>query len=135
MRRSAAILVASALALAGAGCETFSPALTCDRSAAGNPALDYSGGLVDGGVYRSSPWDGELLSFPGGMRYRIEHHLGAVPRWIRIYESLSRYGADAGTLVLAVGDAAVIVGVDEQAITIANDDCAGFWVLVEAGVD
>lgn len=35
----------------------------------------------------TSDWEGELLSFPGGMHDRLEHRLGAVPRYFQAYES------------------------------------------------
>ena len=63
---------------ASAGCETFGPR-TCDTSLAANPWVTFSGGETQGGVYMSSPWDGDLLSFPGGMHYALVHGLPSPP--------------------------------------------------------
>lgn len=122
-----------ALALASAGCERFAP-LTCDRSAEDNPPVDYTGGTTQDGVYLSSPWDGELLYFPGGMRYDLDHGLGAPPRWISAYLSFDRYGAqDGGKLAPAAGNQVVIVEVSDTTIRVANDSCVPYWLLIAAG--
>src|SRR4051812_36096713 len=111
MRPRAAIL-AAVLAIAPVGCDRVPPAV-CDRTAEENPAVRYTEGTADEGVYMSSPWDGELLYFPGGMRYAIEHKLGQAPRWIDAYVSFSRDGAsDGGTLAKAAGNQVVVVHVD-----------------------
>jgi hypothetical protein len=128
------LTVAIVLALSAAGCETFGPR-TCDRSPEGNPVVTYEGGAADdGGVYMSSPWAGELLWFPGGMRYALKHQLGVAPRWVQAYLSFDRFGAlDGGVLAQASGNQVEIAGVDEETIEVVNDSCVDYWLLVVAG--
>jgi len=122
------------LAAATAGCETFAPS-TCDRTDEGNPPVRYTGGSTEGGVYLSSPWDGELLRFPGGTRYELVHGLGATPRWIQPYLSFDRHGTgdDGGSLAPAAGNQVVITGADDTVVRVKNDSCADYWLLVAAG--
>jgi len=125
--------LALALAAASTGCETFQPRV-CDRSEEGNPPVRYTGGEVRDGVYMSSPWDGELLYFPGGMRYDLVHELGSAPRWVQGYISFERYGtSDGGALAPPAGNQMEIVSVDDTTIRVANDSCVAYWLLVAAG--
>ncbi|MFT3774712.1 MAG: hypothetical protein QM820_55885 [Minicystis sp.] len=134
----APLIFAGVLAVLTAGCETFQPRI-CDRTEEGNPPVRYTGGTTTDGVYLSSPWNGELLSFPKGMHYDLVHGLGAEPRWIDSYLSFDRYGTaggggnDGGTLAQASGNQVVIKQVDDTIIRIANDSCADYWLLVAAG--
>src|SRR5262249_48298908 len=115
------------------GCDRVPPAV-CDRSAEGNPVVRYSEGTGMNGVYMSSAWEGELLFFPGGMRYALEHKLAATPRWLVSCLSFSREGTrDGGTLAQDAGNQVVVLGVDATAITVANDSCVDYWLLVTAG--
>ncbi|MEP7123834.1 MAG: hypothetical protein ABJE95_23095 [Byssovorax sp.] len=134
MRRAAATFLAigAAIATGTLGCGNSGP-LTCDRSAEGNPTIRYAEGEVKDGVYMSSPWDGELLYFPGGMHYGIEHKLGAAPRWINSYLSFDREGTRASSLAQAAGNQVVILDVSDTTVTLANDSCADYWLLVVAG--
>lgn len=127
--------LAVALALACAGCETFEP-LTCDRSPEANPEIAYTGGVTTGGAYTSAAADGELLQFDGGARFALQHGLGAAPAWVEIWLSFDRYGtsADGGKIAQAAGNQAVITGLDGDAIHIANDSCAPYYVMVTAGL-
>ena len=77
MRRAAATLCV-VLAVGALSCGRGGP-LTCDRTAEGNPVIRYTEGEAKDGVYMSSPWEGELLYFPGGMHYALEHKLGDRP--------------------------------------------------------
>lgn len=130
--RLAPILIAASVL--ACGCETFGPR-TCDPSAGGNPSITYNGGTVQGGVYMSSAWDGELLYFPGGMHYTLVHGLGATPGWVQTYLSFHQYGtADSGALAQAAGNQVEIVQVDDQVIEVGNDSCVTYWLLVSAGV-
>jgi hypothetical protein len=130
--RSRAALLLGALLVASTGCDRVPPSV-CDREAEDNPAVRYTEGTVEGGVYMSSPWDGELLYFPGGMRYAIEHKLGETPRWIASYLSFERDGTASGALAPAAGNQVVLLDVDAMAITLANDSCVDYWLLVTAG--
>ena len=70
---------------------------SCDRSEGSNEPIRYTEGDVDAhGTYQSSPADGELLYFPGGMRYRIEHQLGEVPTWWELQLSFDQFGIEGG---------------------------------------
>lgn len=131
--------MALAFAMAAAGCET-SGSQVCDTSIMGNPAQTFAGGRTEGDVYQSSPWDGELLSFPGGMIYDVEHHLvdaagqPAVPRWVSLWVSLSKDGdTDGSPVARATGNEAVVLQVGPTTITVQNDGCQAYWLLVAAG--
>jgi hypothetical protein len=120
--------------LAASGCETLTPS-TCDPSAANNPTVGYAGGQTADGVYMSSPWDGELLDFPGGAHYALEHRLGGTPAWVMSYLSFDEFGTrSGGSLAQAAGNQVLILGVDDETITVANDSCVAYWLLVTAGV-
>ena len=128
-------LAAAGLLLAGCGPDDYNPGPeTCDRSEAKNPAVVYKGGTVENGVYMTSAWDGELLYFPGGMRYDLEHKLGQKPRWISSYLSFEETGSKTASLAQATGNQVVILGVTDFGITLANDSCVDYWLLVSAGV-
>ena len=134
-RDACAAALIAALAALSAGCGEISKIgpTTCDRSAETNPEAPYSEGTVENGVYMSSAWDGELLHFPGGMRYSIQHKLGEIPRWWQIYLSFDRYGTETGTVAQATGDQAEVLDVTDQALVIANGSCSEYWLLVVAG--
>lgn len=128
-----ALALAMVIAAATAGCETFG-SRTCDRSAEGNPVIDYTGGTAEDGVYMSSPWGGELIYFPGGMHLQLEHGLGATPKWVNEYLSFDRYGTtDGGSLAQAAGNQVLVTDMNNQAIVLVNDSCVDYWILVTAG--
>ena len=133
MRRAATILLVASTALAAGslcGCEK---ALTCDRSAEGNPTIRYTEGEAKDGVYMSSPWEGELLYFPGGTHYALEHKLGVEPRWITSYLAFDRDGTKASGLAQAAGNQVIVADVNASTVTVVNDSCADYWLLVTAG--
>lgn len=132
-RASLGALLVAALALASTACDT-AKVLACDRSAEANPTILYTEGTAEGGVYMSSAWDGDLLYFPGGMHYDLEHKLGAAPRWISSYLSFEESGAKTASLAQATGNQVVVLGVTDFGITLANDSCVDYWLLVTAGV-
>ena len=130
----------------------------CDRSVEGNPPVVYRGGESADGVYQSSAWGGEWLSFPGGMHYALEHGLGSAPLWVQPYLSFNEQGlgqglsvddplgdggsspgsdtdtsAPAGLVSPAAGDVVSILGVDERFIVLANKTCASYYLRVVAG--
>lgn len=130
MRRLSVLAITIA---ATTGCENFQP-ITCDRDPEANPEVRFTGGEAESGVYMSAVWDGELLNFPGGMRYELVHGLGEAPRWVDMYLSFERYGtSDGGKIAQAAGNQAVVVGMDATSIHVANDGCAAYWLLVSAG--
>jgi hypothetical protein len=122
-----------ALALPLAGCETLG-STACDTSLTANPPIEFKGEMPQNGVYLSSAWDGELLWFPGGMAYKLDHQLGATPRWVSVWVSFSRMGtADGGTMARASANEALIRQVDSSSIIVQNGGCQDFWLLVAAG--
>jgi hypothetical protein len=122
------------VAVATQGCNAInSLGPNCDRSPTTNPPVKYTEGVTKDGIYMSSPWDGPLLWFPGGMRYELPHNLGAAPRFIEPWLSFDEQGTDAGTVALAAGNQAEVREVDAQKIVIVNGSCSDYWLLVVAG--
>lgn len=107
---------------------------TCDRSEQANTPIRYSEGMAENGIYMSSAWDGELLYFPGGMRYLIEHQLGEIPRYWQFYLSFDQEGVKTGVIGLAAGNQAELRGIDAETLTVVNGSCVDYWLLVVAGV-
>lgn len=136
MRRIGASLVALGLAASALGCDRLGigPQI-CDRSEQGNPVVRYTQGEVVDGVYTSSAWDGELLYFPGGMRYEIEHKLGQVPRFWQFYLSFDQEGVNTGVIAQAAGNQAELRGINETSLEVVNGSCVDYWLLVVAGVE
>lgn len=134
--RAAALAVAlgtSVAAFGAAGCLTDIGPATCDRSAEGNPAVLYTEGTVENGVYMTSPSTGPLLYWPGGMRYRLPHKLGEVPRWWQAYLAFDERGTTSATLAPAAGDQVQLVSSDDDALVFVNGTCSEYWLLVAAG--
>ena len=105
----------------------------CDRSAENNPPVKYTEGTTENGVYMSSPWEGELLWFPGGMRYELEHELGEVPRFADVWLSFDRCGTKSSTVARASGNQAEMRMVDQEKLVVVNGSCSDYWLLVVAG--
>lgn len=136
------IALAAGLGLAQLGCLSDLAPDTCDRSADANPPVRYEQGTAESGIYMTSAWDGELLYFPGGMRYELAHHLGETPKLWQAYLSFNRYGTknvsdspeeqERGTLALATGNQAELVGANEDSLTLVNGSCSDYWLLVVA---
>ena len=77
------VLASVLFAVFVAGCSVLnSIGPNCDRSAASNENVVYTEGKTENGVYMSSPWGGELLWFPGGMRYEIPLEFDETPRFV-----------------------------------------------------
>jgi len=140
-RLAAAALITGA-AGAGAGCSFFTDLgpQTCSRSATDNPPVLYTEGTVTGGVYSTSEWNGEWLYFPGGMRYRLQHNLGATPSFWQAYLSFNREGPrpneddeDTASMAEAAGNMVEVREIDEQDMIVVNGSCADYWLLVIAG--
>jgi hypothetical protein len=74
-----------------------------------------------------------LLYLPGGMRYKLEHHLGVLPTAVQVYLSFGNCGAaDGDTIAQAAGNQVEIAAIDEQYIWVVNGACAEYWMLVVA---
>ncbi len=122
--------LALTLGLAATGCETFTPSI-CNRD---TPAIEYGGGQTENGVYMSSDWKGPLLQFNGGETYLLRHHLEGKPRWWQLYLSFDESGAqDGGELAPASGNQAVVTDIDEATLTVKNDSCVNYYLVVTAG--
>ena len=122
------------LAMAGSGCDVITSVGpgSCDQSDETNPITTYSDGTAQDGIYMSSPWDQNLVYFPGGSRLRFEHKLGSVPRAWQAYLAFAASGVKSHPLALAAGNQVELVSMDDQAITVRNGGCADYWLLVTA---
>jgi hypothetical protein len=129
--RAASIAIAVGLAHASLGC-IGCITTTCDRSEASNPPVRYTEGTVENGVYMSSAWDGELLYFPGGMRYLLEHKLGQVPKSWQFYLSFDQFGTQSGVVSPASGNQVELRAIDDKTMTVVNGSCVEYWLLVTA---
>ncbi|MRG95284.1 hypothetical protein [Polyangium spumosum] len=131
------VMLAGALVLAlvgSSGCNTINAlGPNCDRSAENNTPVRYVEGTVENGVYMSTPWKGELLWFPAGMRYELEHGLGEVPRFVDIWLSFNKCGTKDSTVAPASGNQAELRTVDANKLVIVNGSCVDYWLLVVAG--
>jgi hypothetical protein len=145
LRCGAPLLTSMLIAAATAGCETFGPH-PCDPTPAANPVQTYKGGAAQDGVYTSSttetggsttcPGTGtvELLAFPAGAHYLMEHHLPGPPTLVLPSLSFSECatpGSGAAT-TLGGGNEAEILGITCTTIEISNDTCSDFWLLLTA---
>jgi hypothetical protein len=143
-----ATVLAACAAIAGCGPDSYNPGPeTCDRSEEGNPPVLYTDGTTENGIYMTSDWDGQLLWFPGGMHYALEHDLPEEPRFFQAYLSFDRYGTsedgDPGTIALASGTQVELVRFEEETeeetmvvhrrMVVRNADCVDYWLLVVAG--
>lgn len=104
----------------------------CERDEADNPVITYTAGTAEDGLYMSSPWDGPLVHFPGGSRFRFEHHLGTTPRAWQAYLSFDESGVDSGSLAPAAGNQVELIGIDGDAVTIKNGSCSDYFLLITA---
>ncbi len=106
----------------------------CDRSESANPPIEFTEAAPEGGVYETSAPDGELLYFPGGMRYALKHGLGARPRWWQVYLSFESDGTKhGGTLAQAAGNQAEVTCVDDGHLIVMNYSCSEYWLRLVAG--
>lgn len=104
----------------------------CDRDEADNPVITYSAGTAADGLYMSSPWEGPLVYFPGGSRFRFEHHLGTTPRAWQAYLSFDEAGVESGSLAPAAGNQVELIGIDGEAVTVKNGSCSDYYLLLTA---
>ncbi len=134
-RASRFAIFAAAISLVGAsGCNTINAiGPNCDRSGENNPPVRYTEGTVENGVYMSSPWTGELLWFPAGMRYELGHGLGEVPRFVDLWLSFDKCGTKTSTVAAASGNQAELRVIDEEKLILVNGSCVDYWLLVVAG--
>lgn len=105
----------------------------CDRSPTNNEAIVYNDGTTQNGLYMSSPWAGELLWFPGGMRYELPHGLGETPHFVDAWLAFDQCGTRQGTVARAAGNQAEVRTIDKDKLIIVNGSCSDYWLLVVAG--
>jgi hypothetical protein len=103
----------------------------CERPESVSPRV-FTGGQIIGDTYMSSPWDGDLLHFPGGAYYEIHHNLGAMPVGFQFYLSFERRGLADASVAAAVGNQAELKRLDEEVLTVVNGSCAEYYLLVTA---
>lgn len=124
-----ALLVALA-AIATPACDVLTGG--CGDELDAEPAVTYSAGTAEEGIYRSSEWDAEeWIDFPPGIKIRFEHKLGEEPRAWQAYVATAREG-DGSNLVLAAGSEVELISIDEEAITVQNATCVDFFVVMVA---
>ncbi len=122
-----ALLAVSSLVLGGCNVATGG----CGDDLDGE-TVTYSGGTVEKGIYTSSSWDAlDRLEFPPGLTVRFEHGLGRTPRLWQAYVSTAREGLGE-ELVLASGNEAELVAIDEEALELRNGTCADLYLVVVA---
>jgi hypothetical protein len=122
----------AAVSLGGCDVITSVGPKSCDRSDKTNPPEDYVDGTAVNGVYQSSPWDKDLLYFPGGMQIRLFHKLGARPRTWQAYLAFDETGVKSGRLAAAAGNQVELVDMGTDTLTVRNGSCADYWLLVTA---
>jgi hypothetical protein len=112
-----------------AGCDVATGACQAELE---EETVEYAGGSVEGGIYLSTSWDADArLEFPPGLTIRLEHGLGEVPRAWQAYVSTAREGLGS-ELVLASGNQAELVAIDDEAIELRNGTCADLFLVVVA---
>jgi hypothetical protein len=125
-----AFFATASLALAGCNVATGG----CGDDLDGE-TVTFAGGAVEDGIYTSSSWDAlDRLEFPPGLTIRFEHGLGRTPRLWQAYVSTAREGLGE-ELVLASGNEAELVEVDDEAIALRNGTCADLYLVVVAMSD
>jgi len=122
-RARLALAALVAVTSAAVGCGT-----ACDTSDPSNPPEFYGAGVTTDGVYESSSWRRDLLPFPGGKQYKLEHRLGFTPASVDIYIAFAH---ESGLVSLCAGNSCLVCA-DSQFVWIKNDTCANFFVRVVA---
>ena len=91
--------------------------------------------LTDEGIYYSAPYGGPYQFFPGGRTLHFKHGLGKtpVPSSFSYYLAFEPKGQADNPLAIGPGNAAELVGLDDEEIAIKNDTCSEFylWLVVE----
>ena len=134
--RALAVVALSAVAGLVCSCDVFTSVgpKGCDMAAGDNPMTPFDGGSTANGVYTSSPWDRRLVYFPGGMQISFAHGLGVMPTAIQLYVAFSEDGiATPPGVAQAAGNQAVLIQpTNEQFITVTNQTCTDYWLIVTA---
>lgn len=123
------LLLVLATAPAGTGCKT-----SCTVDADPNPEVITSG-VAEGGVYESSPWNGEYHEFPPQKRYEFRHGLGGVPKEVATYVAFEETPIgtrEFGNVAEAAGNIVIIEDVSAEDIRVRNDTCETFYLRVVA---
>jgi hypothetical protein len=116
--------------------------LGCSNCPPPKPIDDFRGGHVyPSGYYETNTLREEMLPFPAGGAYRIEHHLGRLPLLVMPYLSfvarpdLETQEDGVGNFTLASGNLALIEHADEEVVVVRNDTCADFYLRVVVETD
>lgn len=120
-----------ALVLLGAALSCGCAAGICDRPENKEPRK-FTGGEIVGDTYRTSDFDGDLLHFPGGAFYEIEHGLGVVPTTVSFWLSFERDGLGSGSVAQAAGNQVELKAMDDQTMRVLNGSCAEYFLIVQA---
>jgi hypothetical protein len=111
--------------------------LGCSNCPPARPPERFKGGRVYAdGFYETSQVDDEMLPFPAGSAYEIEHQLGRTPVSVLPYVSFVARPYETGDdVTLASGNLTLIEGWDARTIVVRNDTCSDFFirVVVEVG--
>lgn len=129
------MLVLGVVLGAASGCDVVTSVgpQSCDVERSENAPVTFKGGTVEDGIYMSSPWDQDLIYFPGGMQVRIEHGLGQVPRTWTAYLSFQKDGLrNGGSMAVAAGNQVELVEMNDVSMTFHNSTCADYYLLITA---
>lgn len=125
---AAALILTLPLALGIGGCDVITGG--CGDELDDAPIVTYKAGTTEGGIYRSSEWDGEAwIDFPPGIKIRFEHGLEEEPRAWQAYVATSREG-DGSNLVLAAGSEVELLEIDDEGVTVRNATCVDFFIVM-----
>jgi hypothetical protein len=108
--------------------------LGCSNCPPARPPERFKGGYVHtDGFYETSQVRAEMLPFPAGSAYEIEHQLGLTPVSVLPYISFVARPYESGDdVTLASGNLTLIEGWDERVIVVRNDTCSDFYIRVVA---
>jgi hypothetical protein len=98
----------------------------CADEDLGDPVA-YDDGINDGTTYLSSPLEGPYLHLPPGRKYHLIHGLGKAPAVVTAYLAFD----ESGSVSQSAGKQAILSW-NESVISVANETCAEFYVLVTA---
>lgn len=104
----------------------------------GHEPIRYTDGKATGDIYETGMTTDEMLHFPSGRIYELEHHLGVCPPVILPYISFvprpisGEAQSRVDNFAIAAGNEALVEGCDKEIIRLRNDTCADFYLRVVA---
>lgn len=132
-------LLLSAAALATSACSIPIGPDICDRPATPKPKR-VCVGTVTGNTFSSLGRSGELLWFPGGAFYRINHGLGSTPLMPQAALSFDRFtnhddgGSASNSLAQVGGNHFEVKNRTAEYLDVLNGTCIDAYLLVEASL-